>query len=241
MRNHRNGFLRSAMAGLVAAWAPFAFAGTITGVARYEGEIPKLPGLKMEADPVCTMKHGEKTPTVELLVLGADRTMANVFVHVTKGIPEKTHPVPAEPVVLTQEGCIYTPHVFGIRAGQTLKILNPDGTTHNVNAQCVVNKPVNLGMPPQMAETSAVFNEPEPIFPIRCDVHPWMKAYCAVMAHPYFDVTEKDGGFTLADLPAGDYEVQAWHEKLGEQTVTVTLGADETKELTFVFARPSSG
>ena len=65
-------------------------------------------------------------------------------------------------------------------------------------------------------------------------VHPWMKAYVAVMTHPYFAVTGPDGSFTIDNVPAGSYEVEAWHERLGTQTASVTVaGGAATADFSF--------
>ena len=166
--------------------------------------------------------------------------MGNVFVYVSKGVPKKDYPVPTTEAVINQEGCQYHPHVLGLMKGQTLKILNPDGTLHNVHAMPKENKEFNLAMPKFRTEITTTFDKPEFMFPIKCDVHPWMGAWIAVMSHPYFAVSGTDGKFTIADLPPGEYEIQAWQEKLGTQTATVTIAtADEAKEVNFKFAKPS--
>jgi hypothetical protein len=62
-----------------------------------------------------------------------------------------------------------------------------------------------------------------------------MRGYVAVFKHPYFVVTDKDGSFNLGSLPPGTYTIKAWHEKLGTSTQTVTVAANETKTIDFVF------
>jgi plastocyanin len=211
---------------------------TITGRIVYEGKVPTMKEIKMDADPSCAIKHTEPVRAQDL-VLGEGQTMANVFVHVKSGLPGKEYPVPKDPVVMDQNGCTYTPHVFGIRAGQTLKILNSDGTLHNVHAVPNVNRAFNLAMPKTKTEATAVFEKPEFMFPIKCDVHPWMGAYCAVMSHPYFDTTEEDGTFTIKGLDAGTYEIEAWHERLGTKSQTITVTAEETRTADFSFSVPT--
>ncbi len=225
-----------------AATTPAVTAGvkgnaSISGVVKFDGEAPKMPVIQMGADPLCNAKH--KDPIVsEALVLGADNTMANVFVSVTEGLPAATWPAPAEPVVLNQDGCQYKPHVFGIQAGQTLKIMNPDGTLHNVHAMSRVNAEFNMAMPKTRTEAEKVFDKPEAMFPIKCDVHPWMGGWVSVMAHPFFAVTGTDGAFTITGLPAGTYTIEAWHEKLGSQKASVTVAADGTATQDFQFKKP---
>ena len=216
-----------------------AEAATITGTVKYEGEIPKFKEIKMDADPVCLTHHtGPVYP--QTLVVGDGNTMGNVFVYVKSGLAKKDYPTPSEPVVLDQKGCQYDPHVAGVMVGQALKILNPDGTLHNVHALAKVNQEFNMAMPKFRTEVIKVFDKEEFMFSIKCDVHPWMAGWIAVMPHPYFATTKTDGKFSIANLPAGTYEIEAWHEKLGTQKSSVTVTGDETKEINFSFSKPES-
>jgi plastocyanin len=215
-----------------------AAAGTITGTVKYQGKVPTLKPIAMDADPGCAAKH--KTPVKsEVLVLGEGNALANVFVQIAGGLPAKTWPVASQPVVMDQLGCRYDPHVFGIMAGQELKILNSDGLLHNIHALPKVNKPFNMAMPANRTEAIEKFTKPEEMFKIKCDVHPWMNAYVAVLDHPFFDTSGTDGKFQIANLPAGTYDVVAWHEKLGQQKTKVTVTADGTATADFTFSPPS--
>lgn len=232
-------FAVSALSVIVAATA-FA-GGAVKVTTTYEGQPPNFKPIDMGQDKICVDHYkGGTVPVNEALVLGEGQTMANVLLEVVSGLPEgATYPVPAEPVVLTQEGCRYSPRMLVVRAGQTLKIHNPDGTLHNVNAQPRVNTPFNRSMPGNVQEIEVLFEKPEPLFPITCNVHPWMRAGCAVISHPYFAVTDKTGAGTVADLPPGEYEIRASHEVLGEKTAKVTVVEGQTAELAFTFTRPT--
>jgi len=216
-------------------------AASLRGTATYEGKIPKFRPIKMNADPVCSAKHiGEALP--QTLVLGDEetKTMGNVLVRITSGLPNKKYPIPSEPFVLTQAGCMYAPHMISVMAGQPIKILNPDGTLHNIHALPKVNKEFNLAMPRFRKETTRSFDKVELTpFPIKCDVHPWMGAWVSVMDHPFFSVTQPDGQYHIENLPPGTYVVEAWHEKLPAQKATVTLAEGEAQEIHFTFVRPS--
>lgn len=217
------------------------FAASLSGTVTYEGEIPQFKPIKMEADPVCLAKHsGDVFP--ETLVLGSPetKTIGNVLVRITSGLSQKSYPAPSEPIVLNQEGCHYTPHVIALMAGQPLKILNPDGTLHNIHALPKTNDEFNAAMPQFRKEMTKVFDKVEKTpFPVKCDVHPWMGAWMTVMDHPFFSVTKPDGKYRIDNLPAGTYEIEAWHEKLPAQKTTVTLAEGETKEIHFTFSKPS--
>jgi plastocyanin len=227
--------------GLVAVsiWPGVAMAASsISGTINFTGTPPKLNPLAMAADPACAKKHSTPVPS-EMLVLGSGNTMANVIVFVSKGIPAgKTYPAPTTPVVLDQKGCQYLPHAQGIMVGQPYRILNSDGILHNVHSLPKVNPQFNKPMPPTLKETTTTFTKPEPIFQIKCDVHPWMTAYIGVFTHPFFAATGTDGKFTLSGLDAGTYEITAWHERLGTQTASVTVSGSDTKTANFKFAMP---
>ncbi len=215
-----------------------SFAGSVSGTIVFEGDAPEMRELNLAVDPVCAAKH-DTPPRAEVLVLGEGQTMANVIVQVVKGLPEgKTYEPPAEPAVLTQAGCVYSPHVLVVQAGQPIQVLNPDGTMHNIHGFPKVNREFNTTMAPSKKEMEITFDQAEPAFRIKCDVHPWMGAYCAVLDHPYFDVTETDGAFTIEGLEPGEYVIEAWHERLGPQTATVTVPEEGAVEANFTFKRP---
>ena len=231
-----------AAAGLVAMSllpsAAFA-ASTVTGTVTFDGKPPALKPLTMDADPACAKKHTAPVPS-EMLVLGSGNTMGNILVFVSKGLPAgKTFPVPKTPVTLDQNGCVYKPHVMGIMVGQTYRILNSDGILHNIHTLPKVNPSFNKGMPASLKEATTVFNKPEDVFHIKCDVHPWMSAWIAVFTHPFFSATATDGKFTITGLDPGTYEITAWHERLGTKTASVTVAANDKKTQDFKFAMPA--
>jgi plastocyanin len=237
MRRTGNGSRLAAVLVAVSVWPGVAFAASsITGTITFDGKPPSLKPLAMDADPACAKKHKAPVPN-EMLVLGNGNTMGNILVWVSKGVPAgKTYPAPKTPVTLDQKGCQYVPHVQGIMVGQAYRILNSDGILHNVHALPKVNPSFNQPMPASMKEKTVTFSKPEPVFQIKCDVHPWMMAYIGVFTHPFFSATGTDGKFTISGLDPGTYEITAWHERLGTQTATVTVAANETKTQDFKFA-----
>jgi plastocyanin len=175
-----------------------------------------------------------------MLVLGPGNAMANVVVRVVSGLPAgKSYPAPTTPITMDQVGCQYIPHVIGLQVGQPLKVLNNDGVLHNVHALPKINKPFNMAMPPTRKEATETFTKEEGMFVIKCDVHPWMQSYVGVFSHPFFAVTGADGKYTIKDLPAGTYEIEAWHERLGTQKSKVTVGASDTQTAGFKFSPPA--
>ena len=208
--------------------------GNITGSIAFGDDAPQPQVLQMAADPYCVTSHAGSDVTAQRLVVNDNGTVRYVFVYVKEGLEGKAFPAPTGSMQLNQSGCRYDPHMFGIRAGQTMTVLNDDDTLHNINAQPANNDGFNFAQPIRGMTTDVTFRNTE-IIPVKCDVHPWMQAYIGVVDHPYFAVTGEDGGFAINNLPAGNYVIAAWHETEGEQTEAVTVGANETAEVTFTF------
>ncbi len=210
-------------AGLTAS----AFAD-VKGTVKLDGKAPEMPKIDMSGVPDCHKQHADSPVTQETVIAGKDGGLANAVVSIKKeegmSLPGDDK-APADPVVLTQKGCQYMPHVIGAMVGQSLLVKNDDPFLHNVHTQPEKNDPDNRAQPnldPKGAKLKAM-KEPE-YFRVKCDVHPWMSAWIAVIDNPFFAVTDKDGHFTLPKgLPDGDYTVHAWHEKYGDQDGKVSV------------------
>ena len=215
--------------------------GSITGTITFEGKAPKMKPLKVDADPIC-VANNEIAPKKEWLILDENKGVKNVLVFITEGLNIDYSP-PEEPMVIDQKGCIYSPHVVGIMAGQQLDILNNDGTLHNIHALPKVNKEFNKAQPRSKKKLSVKFEKPEAPFKIKCDVHPWMKAWVLVQDHPYFSVTDENGNFSIENIPPGKYEVVAWQEKFKmKRSITKTIEIKDSSETIqdFVFVKPEA-
>ena len=211
-----------------------ATAGTLTGTVSLMGDPPPNAPIRMNADPVCVTEN--KTPQTQETYMAQDGKLANVFVYVKDGLGNYVFDTPTEPVEINQQNCRYHPHVFGMMVGQTLNIVNSDPTLHNIHALPKDNQEFNTGQPIQGMKTTHVFKNPEVMVPFKCDVHGWMNAYVGVMANPFFAVSAADGTFTIGGLPPGTYTIEAWHEKLGTKTQSVTIAASGTATADFSFA-----
>ena len=120
-----------------------------------------------------------------------------------------------------------------------MKILNPDGTLHNVHSLGKINPEFYMAIPKFSTEAQKAFDKPEFMFAMKCDVHPWMGAWVSVLPNPFFAVTKADGKFEIKDLPAGTYQIEAWHEKLGTKTATVTVRDGAAVASDFTFSLPT--
>ncbi len=212
-----------------------ADAGTITGKINFKGAKPAPSPIKMNADPRCVSMHSGKPVPSQQVIINPNNTLKDVFIYVKSGLEGKKFPAPAAKVTIDQQGCMYHPHVFGMMAKQQLEIINSDNTLHNIHALPKGNTPFNIAQPKQGMKTTKTFDKPEVMVKIKCEVHNWMAAYVGVLDHPFYSVSDDNGTFTIKNVPAGDYEVEAWHEKYGSKTMKVTVGASDTKTADFTF------
>ncbi len=212
------------------------FAGEISGKISFEGKTPRMKKLKLEADPIC-VSNNEVPPAAEWLIVDKSGGVKNMIVSVKEGLSGSRN-LPSETVVLDQQGCVYRPHVLAVMAGQVVDILNNDGIMHNVHALPKINREFNKAMPKFKKKITTQFEKSEKPFKIKCDVHPWMISYIGVFDHPYFAVTGDDGTYSISGLSSGEYVIEAWHERLGTQTATVTV-SDGTTNADFTFKKPS--
>jgi hypothetical protein len=213
-------------------------AATVTGVVNFTGTPPAGEPIDMSEEPACAEQHAEQP--VKPVAVVSDGRLANVFVYVKEGLGDRSFPAPEEGVEIDQQGCEYHPHVLAIQTGQPLIIKNSDGLLHNINTQPTVNQGFNVSQPVSM-ETNKEFSSAEVMIPVKCDVHGWMEAFIGVQEHPYMAVSAEDGSFRLENLPPGTYTIEAWHEAYGTQTQTVTVGAQETGEVTFEYSSEMAG
>jgi plastocyanin len=211
--------------------------GSITGAISFTGEAPAPKPISMDADAACAQSN--PNPQTEDVVV-KDGKLANVLVYIKDGktadgksIGGFKFDVPATEVTLDQKGCRYIPHVLGIMVGQNLKVLNSDPTAHNVHPSPKSNKEWNQSQPAGAQPIIQKFARAEVVVPVKCNQHPWMKANIGVMKHPLFAVSSENGAFEIKGVPAGTYTVATWHERYGEKTQSVTVGAKETKTQDF--------
>lgn len=205
------------------------------GLIRFLGEAPAGEAIDMSADQYCREQHGSPV-LARAIRVGPDGGLGDVLVRV-RNAPAGSTP-PADDALLDQAGCMYAPTVVAIRVGQTLVIRNSDATLHNVRVSPEANRGFNLGQPLEGIQSERSFQSPEIGIPVRCDIHGWMSATIHVLDHSFFALSAEDGSFTLPPLPAGEYEIEAWHPELGTSTQHVSVSAGPSPDLRFEFSVP---
>lgn len=217
--------------------------GSISGVISYNGTPPAPRKIDTTADPVC----GQKNPNLSTDdTIVKDGKLANTFIYIKEGtveggkkLADYNWPVPPEPVKLDQNGCHYAPHVLGVMVDQKISITNSDATQHNIHPTPKLNTEWNQTQANGAPPIEKTFGRAETLIPVKCNQHPWMKAYVGVLRHPFFAVSKEDGTFTIANLPVGKYTVIAWREGQNpeEQTMEVTVTAGAPGKADFAFPK----
>ncbi len=220
-----------------------AAAGRIVGTVKFNGQVPELPPLIKKGDDnakdpaICAAAD---IPDQSLLVNeAAGNGLANVFVYMLKAPKTLRVPVPDEPLIMDQKGCVFMPQAMLVRTGQRVLVLSDDDTAHNVHTFPIRNQPINSLMAPnERVGLELIYSrsEPSPIA-VKCDVHSWMTAYHLVLDHPFTALTDHEGKFEIPGMPAGTHKLRVWHERAGilDRDIEIVIKQDETSEMTLEY------
>jgi plastocyanin len=210
--------------------------GQIAGSIKFDGTAPHQKIIDMSKDPSCAQTHTGAPATMESVVVGPNGGLANVVVYISQGLTGN-EAVASQPVKMEQKGCQYFPHVLAMNVGQHLTVMNDDKTAHNIHPEpkpgggnITWNKSQMEGSP----ALDVTWPAAEIAIPVKCNIHPWMRAYIAVVKGPY-SVSSNTGEFKLDGLAPGTYTLTAWHETYGTQTQTVTVAAGKPAAADFTF------
>lgn len=216
--------------------------GGVSGQIVVSGDAPApvllhAKGAAIKDAEVCAAAD---TYSEDVVVDKATNGLANVFVYLSKA-PKQIHPDIAKPeaakVIFDQKGCVFLPHAMIVRAGQTVEVISGDPIAHNTHTYPLRNQAVNVLIAPNTPVGSGVdisCNVAERLpHQVKCDYHPWMMAYWLVVDHPYAAVTDKEGKFTIENLPEGTHDMMIWHEKVGyiDRKFTASVKAGQVASL----------
>jgi len=208
--------------------------GIISGQVRVDGPVSEQTVLQLSGWSECAAQHPEGNPPAGDVLVNNGR-LQNAVVYVKEGLGDRVFAVPTEPMTIDQKGCVFLPRIATVRVGQPLRFLNSDAMAHNVRGLTKVARAWNFSLGVKGATRTITVDKPEVMIEVKCDIHPWMRAYIGAFDHPYFAISGAEGQFTLKDLPPGEYTIEAWHERFGTRSQKISLGAKETKDIVFTF------
>ena len=208
--------------------------GTIKGHVKLTGKLPGNPIIRMGMDPMCSKMNAGKRIIQQYVVATIEGSLAHVFVRLKGNVPQT--PIPAQPVVIDQQACVYTPRVVGARVGQTVQGKNSDMLLHNVDASSGKNNGFNVAQPRAGLVYEFKPKNEEIMLHLKCDVHNWMNAYVGIVTNPYFAVSNTMGTFEIDRVPPGTYMLEAWHERFGLVSKPVTVKAGAVASVDFDYA-----
>jgi plastocyanin len=140
-------------------------------------------------------------------------------------------------VGIRQRNETFTPRVVAVPVGSEVDFPNDDPYYHNVFS---LSRPraFNLGRYPKGQTRAVRFNKPG-IVKVFCDIHSHMSAAVVVLNHPWYAIPDDDGRFEIADVPPGERELVAWHERLGNTTLPVRVEAGRGASVEFTLPVPA--
>jgi plastocyanin len=199
------------------------WAGTISGIVKFEGTVPAPKVTKTGKYKIAC---GEESVDDALMV--DHEGVQNVVVWLSGKKAKKLKSKPGT-FTLNQEKCRYVPRVLAMPKGSEVEILTSDPINHNIHTYSFENDPINLMFTPGQEHVQE-FEEPETI-KVECDLHGWMKAWIVITPNSYYAVSGKGGNFEIKDVPPGKYTLTFWHETLGElqKKVEVTDGVTKVE------------
>jgi plastocyanin len=216
----RNLLLSTIAVGLALS-LPSVYAGDISGTITLKGTPTPEKPIDKSADKNCGT--GGAPPTTHHYIVGSKGELANAVISL-KGMDGKSTGASAPPAVLDQLHCEYSPVILAVQTGQKIDIKNSDPTLHNVHAIPTVggNQEKNQAQAPNAPDLMFSFPKAENFVKFQCDVHNWMFAWVSVFDHPYFAVSDKDGKYTIKNVPDGKYTMVVMHRKAAPASAPVT-------------------
>ena len=160
--------------------------------------------------------------------------LRNVVVYLKDAPKRPVTPVRAE---IGQQDENFVPRVVAVPVGSTVAFPNNDQIYHNVFSLSRV-KTFNLGKYPRGQSRSVTFDKPGMVR-VFCEIHSHMSATVMVFDHPWFAVPTTEGRFELVAVPPGDRQITAWHERLGDTTLSVRVEAGRASAADFVLPVPT--
>ena len=219
--------------------------GTIKGTIKSDEKIkdPVIPiNVKPKENPEETKLEKDTCGSSQqamMYVLSSSNEVKNALVIVEDVKEGKA--APKKDLTINNLKCKFEPLVGITYVKSNYIIKNSDPLLHNTSLGKVVKEGVrrtvyNLALPFK----DQVIKKPNRVaglINVKCDAHPWMRAYVYSSRHPYVAITDASGNFEIKDLPPGKYKVRVWHEGFEDVVKEIDLKAGGTSALNASFSK----
>src|SRR6202521_4992061 len=187
-----------------------ADARSISGTIKWSGPVPHELDFPITKDPQICAPDGNKTTSLERLIVGSEGGVANSIVYLKNISAGKAIELPEQRRHLDQKHCRYVPHILLVPQNTALQMQSSDATLHTIHMDGAATYNLPFPFPNQI--NSRTMATPG-LVNLRCNGgHVWMNAEMMVVPHPYYAVTDESGRFEFAGVPPGTYQIVAWHE-----------------------------
>lgn len=197
--------------------------GTIQGKVTYQGQIPIKKIIPTKDQEVCGAPRDEPQ-----ILVGPDKGVQDAIVYL-KAVPKGKAWGKTETPVLDNRNCRFEPAVQIVRPGD-IDILNSDPVLHNTHGFYGRRTAFNVALPNKGDKVTRDLPRPGMVR-VECDAHGWMLAHVFVADSPYYALTGKDGSFSIADVPPGNYTLVVSQNHTGDNEQAVTVKSGEAVKL----------
>jgi plastocyanin len=178
-----------------------------------------------------TSTYSRSVPTV---ALAPESELRHVVVYVKDAPRTPVQPTRAE---IRQRNENFVPRVVAVTVGSTVEFPNDDPIYHNVFSLSRT-KTFDLGRFPQGKSRGVRFDKPG-VVKVFCQIHSHMSATVMVFDHPWFAIPDEQGNFDLSGVPPGTHQITAWHERLGDTTLSIRVEPGRAATIDFVLPVPA--
>lgn len=201
--------------------------GSIKGKVVFNGTVPpKRKVVPTKDREVC----GSGVREVDQILVGGDKSVQEAVVYLKAVEKGKAWPKLPKTPEIDNVKCDFQPHVMAMPVGDIV-VVNTDPVLHNTKS-FIDRVPIfNLALPNQGQRITRPIKK-SGIMRVECDAHGWMLGWVYVADSPYYAITAKDGAFSIADIPPGNYTLVAWQEFTGPTEIPITVKAKEAATLT---------
>lgn len=246
-------------AGAEYVGGPVSGGGSISGKVTFKGTAPEAKKFDLKKFPnsdfCAKISDGKGSRELVEVKVGKDGSLSDVVVLIES--IEKGKEFKFDGTDVEAENCQFLvrggPSTFvGVvmkKADIRVKNMDADpndpkavtGVLHNPHGYEVfgANNSTTFNVPlaekGQVVTKKVVLRKKDSVMKLECDQHNYMNTWFHPVENPYYAVVGADGSFTIDNIPAGDYEIEAWHPLLGEveAKVTVPAGGKATHNFTF--------